>query len=79
MGKNKVPMCECGERLKRIYSRDSIGFTALNLYYCEKCLDVYEVQINKKTLKKLSHKDSRMFLKRKGVLKIQETTEKKHE
>lgn len=76
MVKDKVPSCECGLKLKRIYSRDQSGYKALNLYFCEKCLDVYEVQINKKQLKKLSHEDSQLFLKRKGISKLKETTKK---
>ena len=69
MADNRVPICKCGERLKRLYSRDKNGFVALDLFYCDDCKDVYQVQIGKKKLKKLSQKDSRKFLKRKESLK----------
>ena len=69
MADNRVPICKCGAKLKRIYSRSTqTGFNALDLFYCEDCKEVYQVQIGKKLLKKLSPKDSQEFLKRKEAL-----------
>ena len=69
MADNRVPICKCGAKLKRLYSRSTqTGFVALDLFYCDDCQDVYQVQIGKKKLKKLSQKDSQKFLKRKEAL-----------
>ncbi len=56
----KQKYCECGNKLKRIYSRDTIGFEALNLYYCDKCGSVYEEQRVKKKKKRLSLKNKKL-------------------
>lgn len=69
MTKQKIPNCKCGNQMRRIYSRDDKGFTAMNYYYCEACNEVYEITLTKKIKKRInvSQENGRLILKRKGV------------